>query len=655
MVNVTIDGKAIQVSEGTTVLRAAAQAGITVPVLCNHPNLVPFGGCRLCVVEVEGMRTLQPACSLPVNNNMVVRTNSEKVLAARKFVLTLIFSDRNHFCPYCQVSGGDCELQNAALDMGMTHWDYQPNWKPYPVDASHPYLVLDHNRCILCRRCVRACAELAGNFTLGIEERGASSMLVCDVGVPFGESSCVACGSCSQVCPTGAIIDRRSAYQGLDKKVERTSSICAGCSLGCGIEVLTRDNRLTRVLGRWDAPVNQGVLCKVGRFLPQDEERVRITTPMVRKDGKLQPATWEEALSVVSANLKPLAGKEGSGVAALASARLPIEPLAAFKKIFKDGFHSDVVTTLEEGHTTAAASALASEIGAFETNLEALQTSDCVIVLGADLATDNQVMGFMVKRILPNSTALVLVDSADNSFSPFARATLKPAAKTEKDAVAGIAAAMTKLGLAKPGSANAENELKAAALKTGISADDFTFAAGLIGSATRPVFVYGKALDLPALRALAALADMLGKGKCLLGARGAANSLAAAQLGLDLPFKRNGHKAVYAAIGDDTPSQALVQQIEGVPFLAVQASYVTKLSAMADVVLPVEMWAETSGHFVNLDGRLQEVVPALKLPGEARSNLAALDAVAGSMNLSSACDWQSELKQRKAPVELALA
>ncbi|WP_298007077.1 2Fe-2S iron-sulfur cluster-binding protein, partial [Anaerolinea sp.] len=157
MVTLTIDGRTVEVPEGTTVLRAAEKAGIKIPTLCDHPHLQPFGGCRVCVVEVEGLRTLQPSCTLPVSQNMVVHTNTPKVLAARKFVLTLIFSDRNHFCPYCQVSGGDCELQNTALEMGMTHWDYQPAWKPYPVDASHPNLVIDHNRCILCRRCVRAC------------------------------------------------------------------------------------------------------------------------------------------------------------------------------------------------------------------------------------------------------------------------------------------------------------------------------------------------------------------------------------------------------------------------------------------------------------------------------------------------------------------
>ena len=166
MVKLTIDGRNIEVKEGTTVLEAAQQAGILIPTLCAHPELTPYGGCRLCLVEVEGARTLQPSCTLPASPNMVIHTDTQKVHDARKFILTLIFSERNHFCPYCQVSGGDCELQNAALNEGMTHWALQPNYQPFAMDASHPYFVLDNNRCILCRRCVRACGELVGNFTL---------------------------------------------------------------------------------------------------------------------------------------------------------------------------------------------------------------------------------------------------------------------------------------------------------------------------------------------------------------------------------------------------------------------------------------------------------------------------------------------------------
>ncbi|NJN96821.1 MAG: 2Fe-2S iron-sulfur cluster binding domain-containing protein, partial [Anaerolineales bacterium] len=231
-IKLTINDQAIEVPAGITVLRAAEQAGINIPTLCDHPHLLPYGGCRLCVVEVEGVRTLQPSCTLPVSQGMVVRTDTPKTREAREFVLTLLFSERNHFCMYCQMSGGDCELQNAAYGECMTHWPLQPNWQPYAVDASHNYFVLDHNRCILCRRCIRACGELVGNFTLGVQERGAASILVADLDVPMGESTCVSCGTCLQVCPTGAIIDRGSAYRGQETHVQRIKSTCAGCSVG---------------------------------------------------------------------------------------------------------------------------------------------------------------------------------------------------------------------------------------------------------------------------------------------------------------------------------------------------------------------------------------------------------------------------------------
>ena len=299
MISITIDGKRIEVPEGTTVLQAAEVAGVEIPTLCNEPHLTPYGGCRLCLVEVEGARTLQTSCTLPASNGMVVHTDTPRVHEARKFILTMLFSERNHFCMYCQMSSGDCELQNAAYGEDMTHWPLQPNWHPYALDGSHEHIVVDHNRCILCRRCVRACGELVGNFTLGMSERGSLTMLAADLGVPLGESSCVSCGTCVQVCPTGALIDRASAYLGREAQVERIRSTCIGCSVGCGVELVVRDNHLLRIEGDWDAPVNEGILCQVGRFrsLKDERERERITTPLVRKNGSLEATTWEEALN----------------------------------------------------------------------------------------------------------------------------------------------------------------------------------------------------------------------------------------------------------------------------------------------------------------------------------------------------------------------
>lgn len=655
MVNLTIDGRPVQVPEGTTVLEAAQSAGIHVPTLCHHPALQPFGGCRLCLVEVEGARTLQPSCTLPASEKMVVLTSTDKVKTARKFVLTLIFSDRNHFCPFCQVSGGDCELQNSALNEGMPNWPIQPNYQTFGVDASGPYFVMDHNRCILCQRCVRACGQLVGNFTLGIEERGASSMLVADTGVPLGESTCVSCGTCVAVCPTGALIERRSAYQGQDLQMDETRSVCVGCSVGCGITVYTRDNRLVRILGDWDAPVNGGVLCETGRFIPMEEDRERITTPMLKKDGHLQPATWEQALEALAAQIKPLSGKTDAGVAALISNRLPIEAMAAFKSIFSDCLGSEMVTTLEEGQNTALSASLAEQIGhPFETNLEALKVADCVLTVGVDLAESHMVAGFLVKRNLPNGTRLIVIDPGENGLGPLANINLKATHGADLDIFQGLQAALVKLGLQDGDGVAAAAQLARAAQATGISEDDLLASASMLGVAESPVIVYGKGLTNKS--SIATLREMVNFGKQvnagLVSVKGGANGMAAAQYRLEKPFQLNGQQAVYVALGDDTPSQRLMQQVEKAPFLAVQASYVSHLTAAADVVLPVEMWAEQAGHYINLEGRIQEASAALTAPEGIRSNVDVLIALAEKLGMSPETAWQSVINARPAAVTI---
>jgi formate dehydrogenase major subunit len=660
---VTINDKSIEVPQGTTVLQASRMAGFDIPTLCDHPALVPYGGCRLCLVEVQGARTLQPSCTLPVNEGMVVMTESEKIAAARKFVLTLLFSERNHFCPYCQVSGGDCELQNAALKEGMGNWPLPPNWQRYPVDASHEYFVIDHNRCILCRRCVRACGELVGNFTLGFEERGAKSFLVADFGVPIGQSTCISCGTCTQVCPTGAIIDRVSAYRGKVVDVEHHNSICLGCSVGCGIDVLTRDNSLVRIEGDWSAAVNGGVICKVGRFLPLDEDRQRITTPLVRRGETLQPASWDEALDEIATHLKPLAGKNGSGVAALASTRLPAEALYAFKDLFGRGFQSQMVTSTEEGVTTGLAAALADELGkSFEGHLGAVQSADCILNIGVNLADNHEVVGFLVKRILPQGVKLITVDPNANPLDPQADLALHPQVGSDVEFVKGLSAAVVKAGLAKKTvEMDADAVLSAAAAKTGIPVESIEAAARLLALASRPAIVYGKGISAQAndsaLKALLELARLIGaldgNHSNLLSTKGQANSVTAAQYHLDKPLKINGHQAAFIAIADEKPTKRLIQKLENVPFLVVQASYASQLTAMADVVLPVSIWAEQEGHYVNLEGRLQLAQQSITPAETIWTSLAALEGVAARMGMQVEGDWKTELNKRVPTVAIS--
>jgi formate dehydrogenase major subunit len=621
MIKLTIDGKTIEVQEGTTVLEAAEKAGVYVPTLCHHPQLTPYGGCRLCMVDVEGARTLQPSCTLPASDGMVVTTNSQKVLDARKFVLTLIFSERNHFCMYCQVSGGDCELQNRAYDEGMTHWDLQPNWTPFDVDASHPFMVLDNNRCILCRRCVRACGELVGNYTLGFEDRGANSFLVADYDVPLGESTCISCGTCVQICPTGALIDRQSAYQGKETEVEHHVGVCTECSVGCVRDVLTRDNRLVRIEGEWDADFNHGLLCEFGRFHPLEEDRPRVLTPLVRKHGNLKAATWDEAITAITEGL----GK-GKGLAALASTRLSAEDLALFKSIF-EGLNAEIVTSLEEGTTTASLAALADKLGKpFESTMEVLKDTDAVLSLKLDLVDEHQVAGFFVKRQLQGGTKLFVAGSERNKFGENAKAvlSLKPGEE------AGFLASLLR------------------AVEKGEGDDALLATADALKSADHPVIVYGKTFaehaDEAALDTLLKLADVL--DAALIGVKGEVNSMTAAQLGLESTFDPQGIRSAFVALGDEDPTQRLVKELEEVPFVVALAAYGSQLTGNANVVLPVTMWAESTGSFLSLDGRLQKAVKALDAPEGILTTGEALLKVAEALSLKPDEDWKSRLTSR---------
>lgn len=642
MVTVNIDGKTIEVPEGTTVLRAAQSAGIHIPTLCDHPQLTPYGGCRLCLVEVEGARTLQPSCTMPVNNNMVVHTDTAKVKEARKFVLSLIFSERNHFCPYCQVSGGDCELQNSAYDEGMTHWPLSPNYQPYPMDASHPYIILENNRCILCRRCVRACGELVGNYTLGFEERGAKSILVADTGVSLGESTCVSCGMCVQVCPTGALIDRWSAYHGHDTQVEKTQTVCVGCSVGCGIDVLTRDNNLVRIDGKWDAAINQGLTCKVGRFEPMNEKCDRIATPLIRKNGALKAATWEEALTAAAEGLK-----SSDAIAALVSTRLPVEALYNFKQL-AEGLKSKCLTSLEEGAFTFASSSLAEELGkSYEAKLDAIRSADSMMVVNADLVDAHEVVGFFVKRALPTGTKLLVVDQNANKLDTLANKALKADKGKTEDILKALTAAVVKLGLAKEKTAIKADDLDALASKTGLNSENYLDAAYVIAQSEKPVIIVGNGVAPAAVKDFAALIHA-----GIVSVKGSANSLAAAQMKLDQPVKLDGCKAAFIELADDEVSQKLVKSIEKLPFKVVQASYASALTGMADVVFPAANWLEQEGHYVNLEGKLQKANRSIIPAEEIWTAEATLAALAKNLGIKLDGKWEKELHNRVSAVEI---
>jgi bidirectional [NiFe] hydrogenase diaphorase subunit len=213
----TINGKLITARKGDMVLAAAKENGVNIPTLCNLDGLTPHGGCRLCLVEVGARNRLYPACTTPVWEGMDVRTNTPRLEEYRRLIVELLFAERNHICSVC-VANGNCELQTMAYSMGVTHvrFDYlSPN---LPVDVSHERYGLDHNRCILCTRCVRACDQIEGAHTWDVMGRGVNSRVVIDMNQPWGESeTCTSCGKCVQACPTGALFRQGSTVAEMEK------------------------------------------------------------------------------------------------------------------------------------------------------------------------------------------------------------------------------------------------------------------------------------------------------------------------------------------------------------------------------------------------------------------------------------------------------
>lgn len=226
-ITIRIDGEFISATEGQNLLQAARASGKYIPALCYMEGLSAVGACRLCVVEVSGVNRLLPACTTPATDRMSVITNSPKLQQYRKIALELLFVERNHICSVC-VSNGHCELQNLATKLGVTAMRYPYSYPKLSVDVTHPRFVLDHNRCILCTRCVRVCAEVEGAHVWAVGSRGVSSRLVCELNRDWGESrQCTSCGKCVQVCPTGALAEKGKAVEEMIKNLEPVSRLAS--------------------------------------------------------------------------------------------------------------------------------------------------------------------------------------------------------------------------------------------------------------------------------------------------------------------------------------------------------------------------------------------------------------------------------------------
>jgi formate dehydrogenase alpha subunit len=313
-ITLTINGKQVEAVPGMTVLEAARSAGIYIPTLCYHPDLEPYGGCRLCVVEIEGMRGLPTACTTPAADGMVVHTETPAVNEVRTAVIELLIAEHPLECLTCP-QNQRCELQEVAAYLGITEQPLRRTSRVFPLDDSNPFFVVNRNYCILCGRCVRTCQEITCVGAIDMAYRGYDMKVATFGDGKLTDSICHSCGECMVRCPVGAIVPRKSTWP--EREVKTT---CPYCAVGCQMYLGIKNDRIIGVRGDPEGPSNQGRLCVKGRFGITEfvHHEDRLTTPLIKRNGKFEEASWEEALSLVAEKLKQYSSDE---VGVVSSAR----------------------------------------------------------------------------------------------------------------------------------------------------------------------------------------------------------------------------------------------------------------------------------------------------------------------------------------------
>lgn len=321
LVSLTIDGKTVAVPDGTSILEAAKSLDIDIPNFCYDKDLTLAAACRMCVVEVEGYRNLPPACATPVAEGMVVHTESEKVVEARKMLLDLLLANHPRDCMICEKTG-DCRLQDYCYRYGVKESSFTGARKQFEIDSDNHLIERNQNKCILCGKCVRVCQEVQVTAAVDFVGRGFYTKITTPFDLPLSLDVCRFCGQCIGVCPTGALVNKQLKGS-RPWEVTKVRTTCPFCGTGCNFDLNVKDGKVVGVTPNPEAPVNGRSLCVKGRFHSDlINSPDRITKPLIKRDGIFKEATWDEALNLVAAKFKQIKERDGAdAVAALSSAR----------------------------------------------------------------------------------------------------------------------------------------------------------------------------------------------------------------------------------------------------------------------------------------------------------------------------------------------
>ena len=502
LVTLTIDGIEVSVPAGTTILDAAAKAGIRIPTLCHDRRLFPYGACRVCVVQQKGRKNMIPACFNPVRNGMEILTRTPEVIEARRKQLQLILITHPLDCPVCD-AGGQCELQNLVYEYGVAENPYRDKKADWPVDHVSPFIERNINRCILCGKCVRIDDEVIGANEISFLNRGFKTKIGTDFDRPM---NCEFCGACISVCPVGALNDRLFLHKARPWDLQETETTCGYCGVGCTVLVGTRGGRILRVRSDSSRGTNDGILCVKGRFgWEYIHNPERLTSPLIRKEGKLVPASWSEALDQVVRNFTAIRTESGgSQLAGLCSPRLTNEELYLFQKLMRGALGTNHIDHAG-GYSYAAHLAFHDSLGyAASTNsFQEIREADVVLALRCDLSQTHPVVkSEVVRAVKRNKAKLIVINSRNIHLNKFSALNLLVKPGSEVALINGMMQVILQEGLAQAdwiaartqgfeswkGSLSAFTPESVETL-TGVSASSIVEAARLLAKASRAVIL----------------------------------------------------------------------------------------------------------------------------------------------------------------------
>src|ERR1700754_4327004 len=414
-VSLEVDGLRVAVPEGTSVMRAAALAGVDVPKLCATDRVEAFGSCRLCLVEIDGRRGTPASCTTPVADGMVVRTQTPKVAKLRESVMELYISDHPLDCLTCSANG-DCELQDMAGAVGLrqVRYDEGANHLDAVADHSNPYFDFDPSKCIVCSRCVRACDEIQGTFALTIEGRGFDSKVAPGAGESFMDSECVSCGACVQACPTATLQERSVVELGMPSRSVVTT--CAYCGVGCSFKAELRGDELVRMVPHKDGGANEGHSCVKGRFaFGYATHPDRMLRPMVREKitDPWREVEWDEAIGTVARRMLEIRARHGAGaIGAITSSRCTNEEVSVVQKMVRAAFGNNNVDMCARVCHSPTGYGLKQTFGesAGTQDFKSVDLSDVIMVIGANPTDAHPVFGSRMKARLREGAKLIVVD-----------------------------------------------------------------------------------------------------------------------------------------------------------------------------------------------------------------------------------------------------